>query len=183
MPRPNAKSLIQAALMELLEERALSKIDVQDIAAKCGLSRQTFYYNFKNKQDLLQWILQENNQQALDYFNNGGTLYDFLYNSMLLMQDNRLFYESLAADPAEGRSFADYFEQGIVACAKTIEDRCAIGKMNGKLWSSLHFFTFGAKGMLTEWVETGMKQHPRQIAEVMMKSMPCRVDNYFQQCH
>ena len=59
MVRKNAKILIEQALIELLQDNPLDSIDVQDIAAAAGLSRQTFYYNFNNKHDLLCWILEQ----------------------------------------------------------------------------------------------------------------------------
>ncbi len=182
MVKKNARYLIQNALFDLLNEHPLDKIDVQDITAKSGLSRQTFYYNFKNKQDLLDWVVEENNKYALEFFNKSGAIYDFILHFMILMREHKLFYTNLVEEKDGGRSFARNFEGGIVACAEIIEGRCAIGKMNNKLWSSLHFFTYGAKGMIVNWVETGMVEEPKQLAEIIMKSMPCRVDNYFQQC-
>ena len=182
MVRKNAKTLICQSLLELLAEYPLAKIDVQDITAHCNLSRQTFYYNFKNKQDLIEWILAENNNKALSYFLNNGTLHDFILHTMLIMQEYKQFYTELTGCSQSMKLFSDYFEQGIVTCAETIEARCAIGKMNGRLWSSLHFFTYGAKGMLADWVDNGMQEEPYQLAEIIIKSMPCRVDRYFQQC-
>ena len=48
---------IAYALKELVEEKSLNRITIQDIADKCGISRQTFYYHFPNIIDLLEWIL------------------------------------------------------------------------------------------------------------------------------
>ena len=183
MARKKAKALIKHSLLELLETMPLSKIDVQDIAAHCGLSRQTFYYNFKNKQDLIEWMLAEKNNQALTYFLNDGTLYDFILQTMLLMQEYQSFYQSLVDYQQNVKPFTSFFEQGIVACAEVIEGRCAIGKMNRHLWSSLHFFTYGAKGMLADWVANGMQDDPHQLADIIIKGMPCCVDRYFQECH
>ena len=64
MVRKHAKRLLEQALMELLEQSTLDKIDVRELAKKAGLSRQTFYYNFKNKQDMINWIFNKNNDKA-----------------------------------------------------------------------------------------------------------------------
>ena len=48
MPRHNAKRKLRQALLDLLVEHPLDKVDVQDIAAQAEVSRQTFYYNFAN---------------------------------------------------------------------------------------------------------------------------------------
>ena len=64
MVKKQAKQLLVQALMDLLEEAPLDKIDVRDMTVKAGLSRQTFYYNFKNKQDMVDWIFAKNNEKA-----------------------------------------------------------------------------------------------------------------------
>ena len=41
---------------DLLKEKPFNKITVNDIANKCDINRQTFYYHFKDIYDLLEWI-------------------------------------------------------------------------------------------------------------------------------
>lgn len=44
---------IQASFMKLLNERPLDKITVREIAADCGINRNTFYYHYHDIYDLL----------------------------------------------------------------------------------------------------------------------------------
>ena len=44
---------------ELLCEKPFNKITVQDIADRCGISRQTFYNHFLDKFDLSIWIYHQ----------------------------------------------------------------------------------------------------------------------------
>ena len=39
----------------LMARMPLDKITVKDIVADCGLTRQTFYRNFQDKYDLVNW--------------------------------------------------------------------------------------------------------------------------------
>ncbi len=50
------KRQISNGLFELLASIPLRKISVQDISDSCNISRRTFYYNFLDKQDLINWI-------------------------------------------------------------------------------------------------------------------------------
>ena len=52
----DTKQAIASALIELCEQKDFRKISVQDITKKVGLNRQTFYYHFTDKYDLLRWI-------------------------------------------------------------------------------------------------------------------------------
>ena len=179
MVRKNAKILIEQALIELLQDNPLDSIDVQDIAAAAGLSRQTFYYNFNNKHDLLCWILEQDTAEATEAFRRNGKMYDYVATCLSIFQAKSLLYRSIAASDAKRRSYVTYFENGMINCARIVENRSALGRMSASLWDSLHFFTFGASGLMQQWVENGMQQTPEQLAEVITRNMPSSVDRYF----
>lgn len=82
MVKKQAKQLLVQALMDLLEEAPLDKIDVRDMTVKAGLSRQTFYYNFKNKQDMVDWIFAKNNEKAKLAFTKKYSLYDYFLTAL-----------------------------------------------------------------------------------------------------
>ena len=179
MVRKNAKSLFEQALITLLQDTALDDIDVQDIAAAAGLSRQTFYYNFNNKHDLLCWILEQDTAAATDAFRQSGKMYDYIATCLGIFQEKSVLYRSIAASDAKRRSYVTYFENGLINCARIVENRSTLGRMSASLWDSLHFFTFGASGMMQHWVENGMQQTPEQLAEVIARNMPPSVERYF----
>ena len=51
----NTKLSLSTALLELLEAKPLDKITVTELVKKCGVNRQTFYYNFRDIYDLVEW--------------------------------------------------------------------------------------------------------------------------------
>ena len=50
------KEVIANATKHLMEEIPFKHITTADIIKKCGISRKTFYYHFKDKYDLVNWI-------------------------------------------------------------------------------------------------------------------------------
>nr|WP_318682878.1 TetR family transcriptional regulator [uncultured Acetatifactor sp.] len=50
------KRALSSAFKELLESRPFSKISIGDICEKCEMNRKSFYYHFKDKYDLVNWI-------------------------------------------------------------------------------------------------------------------------------
>ena len=44
------------AILSLSEIMPIQKIRISDICEKCGLKRQSFYYHFKDKYDLIAWL-------------------------------------------------------------------------------------------------------------------------------
>ncbi len=53
------KKLLADGLKELLKKKTLDKITVKELVATCGVNRQTFYYNFQDIYELLEWIFIE----------------------------------------------------------------------------------------------------------------------------
>lgn len=50
------KEALASALKNLVNCKAFGKITIKDITASCQISRNTFYYHFTDKYDLLNWI-------------------------------------------------------------------------------------------------------------------------------
>ena len=59
------KELIAAAAGRLLLRRDGKKLTVTDIVNECHITRQTFYYHFRDIPDLLKWVLERNTDQLL----------------------------------------------------------------------------------------------------------------------
>ena len=53
------KEIIIKTLFELLNEKPLAKITVKDIVERCGVNRNTFYYHFRDKYDIMHWIFEQ----------------------------------------------------------------------------------------------------------------------------
>ena len=50
------KRVLASTLKEMAEKKSLSKITINDLTQACDVSRQTFYNNFKDIYDLVEWI-------------------------------------------------------------------------------------------------------------------------------
>lgn len=59
------KTLLAESLKKLLRQKTLDKITVKEIAEDCGVNRQTFYYNFQDIYDLMDWIFEEETREFL----------------------------------------------------------------------------------------------------------------------
>ena len=50
------KRALASSLKELMNERPFEKINVGDICEGCNMNRKSFYYHFRDKYDLVNWI-------------------------------------------------------------------------------------------------------------------------------
>ena len=50
------KRALASALKGLMEELPFDKINVAHICERCDMNRKSFYYHFRDKYDLVNWI-------------------------------------------------------------------------------------------------------------------------------
>lgn len=103
------KRVLADALKKLMEEMPFSKISVADICGRCDMNRKTFYYHFKDKYDLVNWIFDV---EFLDVIrqsdpDDGIVLFRQLAEYFYA---NRAFYRK-ALEITGQNSFADHFHE------------------------------------------------------------------------
>ena len=66
MPDSNiTKKALAQTMKELMAKQPFSKISVGDICDACGMSRKSFYYHFRDKYDLVNWIFDTEFLQSI----------------------------------------------------------------------------------------------------------------------
>ncbi len=53
----NTKEKIAQALKVLTVRKSFHKITINDISGECGMTRENFYYHFRDKYDIVNWII------------------------------------------------------------------------------------------------------------------------------
>ena len=66
MKKRTSKETFGDALLALSRSEDLERITVKQIVEKSGLSLQTFYNHFRDKEDLVAWMHREGSKQALN---------------------------------------------------------------------------------------------------------------------
>lgn len=103
------KRALAAALKELMEEMTFDKITVGHICNKCEMNRKSFYYHFKDKYDLVNWIYYTEFIGAI----KGKEYKDglkFLEDVCIYFEDNRRFYRKVLRYDGQN-SFFEYFRE------------------------------------------------------------------------
>ena len=162
------KQALEASLKNLLLKKPLDKITIHDITTECGISRMAFYYHFKDKYDLVNWIFY------VDFLTNMGgknfeNEWDVLVAVCNIFYQNKAFYQS--ALRIEGQnSFKDYFYEMLEpVMAFFVQDLFQV--QNQKL-----FVTFFCDAFLTavlRWFSMESELEPETFVEEL-KEVICR---------
>lgn len=114
MPDSNiTKRALAAALKELMRDRPFTKISVGDICEKCEMNRKSFYYHFKDKYDLVNWIYYTEfitAVQGKEYKGNWSLINDLC----VYFYENRDFYRKTLQIEGQN-SFSEYFAEIVSA--------------------------------------------------------------------
>lgn len=90
------KRALSSALKELMQEKPFQKISVADICERCCMNRQSFYYHFKDKYDLLIWIFDTDFLSLIRKQQEEKAL-DIVSQICRVMYKNRVFYRAAFA--------------------------------------------------------------------------------------
>ena len=63
----STKNRIAHAFKELVCRKSFHKITINDIATECHMTRENFYYHFRDKYDIVSWILVHELLDSLPY--------------------------------------------------------------------------------------------------------------------
>lgn len=101
------KKALANAMKQLMAKKPFSKINVGDICALCNMNRKSFYYHFKDKYDLVNWIYYTEFVSKIKEYplEDGWKLFDVICE---YFYDNRDFYVN-ALEVSGQNSFHDYF--------------------------------------------------------------------------
>ena len=85
-----------------MEVKPFAKISVSDICEACDMNRKSFYYHFKDKYDLVNWIYDTECLAALSK-KGGDAGWDVVEELCAYFYENRGFYRKTLA--VEGQNF------------------------------------------------------------------------------
>ena len=62
--KDRTKLALAKALQELLNTKTLDEVRVSELCNRCNLQRQSFYYHFQDKYDLVAWIFMQDTSRV-----------------------------------------------------------------------------------------------------------------------
>ena len=164
------KRKMAAALKELMQTTAFEKITVADIAELSNIHRQTFYYHFQDRYDLLDWLLYH---ELLVDFLDGLTfenMYDKFTKMFATMLADKKFYQSaLTINASELTKYVDRVaREKFTDIIKNIAETVGVEKKSeASIAVTVDFFGYGITGIVLSWTARGMKDTPEEMTEYL----------------
>ena len=160
------KRAMAASLKNLLLQKPLTKITINDIAEDCGISRMTFYYHFKDIYDLVEWVCVEDAARALEGKKTYDTWQEGFLNIFHAVQANKPFimnvYRCVSRERIE-RYLSPLIRSLILGVVEEKSADMTVSEHDKRFIAS--FYEYAFVGIMLEWINGNMKENPAVIVE------------------
>lgn len=188
------KKAIARGFKSILKNKSFEKITIAEITAECRLNRQTFYYHFQDKYDLINWIVY---QEAILVITKDLTVDNWdakVLQLLSIMKNDMHFYQTTLKD-IEGTEFQNYlFSVTKEIFVEMIDHLTNDSKLNTEITQVMNpekktfaaeFLSYGVVGLIIAWAKNGMKQAPdeitKNIKEIINGARMFAVSRYFKE--
>ena len=156
------KNALAASMKKLMSKSPFSKISVGDICENCGMNRKSFYYHFRDKYDLVNWIFYVDFIERMDW-DACRSPWDMLVALCRHFDAERQFYQN--ALQVEGQnSFREYF-CGMVKPVLVFISNNMVEEENEKKDFYIGLFSEGLLEELMYWLREGNGIGPDEFAQ------------------
>lgn len=160
------KRALEASLKNLLLQKPLDKITINDIAEDCGISRMTFYYHFRDIYDLVEWACVEDATRALKGKKTYDTWQEGFFNIFQAVQENKPFIMNVYHVVSRERIEQYLYPLIHRLLLGVVEEKSAdmeVKEEDKQFIASFYEYAFA--GVMLEWIGNKMKEDPAVIVE------------------
>ena len=170
------------AMKNCMKKMPVEKITVKEIVTECGTTRQTFYRNFQDKYDLINWYFDK--ILFVTTANSLSTIPGPLLDRMEIIElsgyieEEKLFFKAAFRNDDQNCLRDHDFQLILRFYENQIQE-----KTKQPIPENLHFqlemYCQGSVYMTTQWVLGDMKKRPEKMAENLVKAMPAELETLF----
>ena len=172
------KYKLARAMKECMKVTSVENITVKQIIEKCGLTRQTFYRNFQDKYDLINWYFDKLLAKSFEHMGQGRTVYDALVKKFTYIQEEQTFFaaafrydEQNSLRQHDFELILEFYET--IICEKT-------GKIPGEnIQFLLEMYCQSSIYMTIRWVTGELTCTPEKLALLLVDGMPGKLAEIF----
>lgn len=177
MSSADTKDIISCSFKKLMEKKSFDKITISDISKEANINRQTFYYHFHDKYELLNTIFY--NDVIVDLVDNFSidNWTEKFFTMLNTLKSNSKFYKN-ALHTSYGGEFRTYLlnltQKLLYSFIGKLTDGCSVD--NFDISYVAKFFAYGITGTVIDWVTSGMKESPEFITKHLKEGIDdCRI--------
>lgn len=174
------KYRLAVAMAQCMKTKPVDRITIREITDACGVTRQTFYRNFLDKYDLINWYFERLLEESFAHMGSGKSVYEGLCRKFAYIKAERSFFRAAFASDEQNSlkehdfaSIYSFYQNKIVEKTGCAPDEC--------IAFQLEMYCRGSIAMTVKWVLGGMPQPPEVLAKNLTDAMPPKLGRLFQE--
>ncbi|MFR1832584.1 MAG: TetR/AcrR family transcriptional regulator C-terminal domain-containing protein [Lachnospiraceae bacterium] len=174
------KYRLAQAVKECMKTTPVDKITVKEIVEACQVTRQTFYRNFQDKYDLINWYFDKLLQESFAHMGEGRTVYEGLVKKFEYIKKERIFFAGAFRSDDYNSLKGHDFQLILEFYTERIREKTG-REPEEKIRFLLEMYCQGSIYMTVKWVLGGMEETPKEMAKLLVEAMPKAIAELFRQ--
>lgn len=174
------KYKLACAIKECMKTTPVDKITVKDIVEGAGVTRQTFYRNFLDKYDLINWYFDKLVLQSFEQIGIGHTVGESLERKFAFIRKEKEFFTG-AFRSDDHNSLKEHDFDLILKFYLDLIGKRTSRPLGGDLKFLLEMYCRGSVYMTVKWVLGGMKDTPREMSDKLVEAIPPKLSLVFEE--
>ncbi|RGD64708.1 TetR family transcriptional regulator [Lachnospiraceae bacterium OF09-6] len=166
------------SMKECMKHASVESITVKQITENCGLTRQTFYRNFLDKYDLINWYFDKLLMKSFEHMGQGKTIYDALVKKFTYIKEEQNFFAAAFRYDSQNSLREHDFELILAFYENLIKEKT--GRMpEEQVHFLLEMYCQSSIYMTVQWVLGEVKTTPEKLARIVVDAMPGKLMKLF----
>lgn len=169
--RDYTKRLFAETLEDMMRTKPLDKIRIKDLCARCGAERQSFYYHFRDKYDLIAWIYMQDYSSALEG-TGGKYIEEHAVAALYRIEAKRSFYKKVFSDHSQNAIHQYMFDYYVALGIDAVKRHFHLETLDKETIYAIKSHSFACVGHTKEWLEGKSGYTPEEFAHLQYTFMP-----------
>ena len=170
------KQALIASFKKLLDTEPFDKITISEITNDCCLSRQTFYYHFRDIFDMIRWIYNSESLNEIGGRGGYGTWQDKIRELFDYTLNNKSLILGTFNSKCRNDLVGYYMDVSIRKISDIVEMKSDgdIAEKDKKFIVSVYAYAF--VGIMVDWISDGMKESSEEMVDRVYKIVMSNFD-------
>ena len=164
------KKIIQETLLDLLEEKDITKVTVMELCNRADINRATFYRYYMDIFDLLKQMeddfVMEYKESYKDFNYEKNELYDYVYSLLQVCFQHKRFVKILFQTTRGLNVLNDLLEDAYTRCKEKWDHDIPNIEEQREEYATVYMFN-GTLGIVNYWIQNDFDESIPEIANIV----------------
>lgn len=173
------KEELSNSLMELLKSCPFDEITVGDITQNCGVSRTTFYRNFRDKYDCMNWVYCDRINKIVEENSEIASWRNLVYQIAVFLYEKKDYFAKVNNYAGQNSLTDCIYQCGMNYANDLVKKELGTDTIPRDTYYLIHMYVFGTVSGIDRWLRDGCAGGPDFLADVQSLAMPEGLRQFF----